>query len=71
MKTPRIIQLTLCGPGYLAKEIELAKEAIEECQVQNFDHLNCDIKETEDLFGDNRFSFLICSAALMVALCTN
>lgn len=43
MKTPRTISLTLCGPGDVAKEIDLAKEVIEEWNVENFDLLNCGI----------------------------
>lgn len=44
MKAPRTIHLTLCGPGDVAKEIDLAKEVIEEWNVQNFDLLNCGIR---------------------------
>lgn len=44
MKTTRTIQLTLCGPGDVATEIDLAKKVIHEWNEQNFDLLNCGIR---------------------------
>jgi nucleoside 2-deoxyribosyltransferase len=44
MKTTRTINVALCGPGDVAKEIELAKEAIHEWNQRNFDTLNCGVR---------------------------
>lgn len=44
MKTTRTIQLTLCGPGDVATEIDLAKKVIHEWNEKNFDLLNCGIR---------------------------
>jgi hypothetical protein len=44
MKTTRTIHVALCGPSDVAKEIELAKEAIHEWNQRNFDALNCGVR---------------------------
>lgn len=44
MKRPRILHLTICGPGDVAKEIAIAKEVVDEWNARNFDHLNSGIQ---------------------------
>lgn len=44
MKTTQTINVALCGPGDVAKEIELAKKVIEDWNQSNFDVLNCGVR---------------------------
>jgi hypothetical protein len=44
VKTTRTINVVLCGPGDVSREIKLAKEVIDEWNQRNFDALNCGIR---------------------------
>jgi hypothetical protein len=44
MKKVRIVKVVLCGPGDVKRELELAREVIDDWNKQNFGTLNCGIE---------------------------
>jgi len=45
MKKTKTFNVMLCGPGDVAKEIAIAREVIAEWNQQNFESLNCGLKD--------------------------
>ena len=46
MKKVRIVNVVLCGPGDVERELEIAREVVDEWNERNFGPMNCGIKST-------------------------
>lgn len=44
MKTAKVLRIVFCGPGDVAKELEIAAKVIQDWNLDNFDRLNCGLQ---------------------------